>query len=35
MIGPADVFHPSPVPHNKTFQVFLIYCPKRPFFSTI
>jgi hypothetical protein len=25
MIGPTDLFHPSPAPHFKTFQVFLIY----------
>jgi hypothetical protein len=25
-----DLLHPSPAPHFKTFQVFLIYCPKRP-----
>jgi hypothetical protein len=24
------LLHPSPTPHFKTFQVFLIYCPKRP-----
>jgi len=30
MIGPIDLRHPSPAPHFKTFQVFLIYCPKRP-----
>jgi hypothetical protein len=35
MIGPTDLFHPSPAPHFKTFQVFLIYCPKRPSFSTL
>jgi hypothetical protein len=29
MISPTDLFHPSPAPHFKTFQVFLIYCPKR------
>jgi hypothetical protein len=29
MIGPTDLLHPSPTPHFKTFQVFLIYCPKR------
>ena len=34
MIGPTDL-HPSPAPHFKTFQVFLICCPKRPSFSTI
>jgi hypothetical protein len=28
MIGPTDLFHPSPAPHFKTFLVFLIYCPK-------
>jgi hypothetical protein len=27
MIGPTDLLHPSPKPHSKTFQVFLIYCP--------
>ena len=35
MIGPTDLFHPSPAPHFKTFQVFLICCPKRPSFSTM
>ena len=30
----SDLLHPSPVPHFKTSQVFLIYCPKRPSFST-
>jgi hypothetical protein len=35
MIGPSDLLHPSPAPHIKTFQVFLICCPKRPSFSTI
>ena len=34
-ISPTDLFHPSPAPYFKTFQVFLIYCPKRPSFSTI
>jgi hypothetical protein len=29
------LFHPSPAPHFKTFQVFLIYCTKRSIFSTI
>jgi hypothetical protein len=29
------LLHPSPAPHFRTFQVFLIYCPKRPIFSTI
>jgi hypothetical protein len=24
MIGPTDLLHPSPAPHFKTFQVFLI-----------
>jgi len=33
MIGPTDLLHPSPAPHFKTSQVFLI-CPKRPSFST-
>ena len=35
MISPTDLLHPSPAPHFKTFQVFLMYCPKRPSFSTI
>ena len=35
MISPTDLFHAPPTPHFKTFQVFLIYCPKRPSFSTI
>ena len=35
MIGPTDLLHPSPAPHFKTYQVFLICCPKRPSFSTI
>jgi hypothetical protein len=35
MIGPTDLLHPSPTPHFKTFQVFLIYCPNRPSFNTI
>jgi hypothetical protein len=35
MIGPTDLLHPSPAPHFKTFQVFLIYGPKRPSFSTL
>jgi hypothetical protein len=35
MISPNDLFHPPPSPHFKTFQVFLIYCPKRPSISTI
>jgi hypothetical protein len=35
MIGPTDLLHPSPTPHFKTFQVFLIYCPKRPNFVVI
>jgi hypothetical protein len=30
MIGPTDLLHPSPAPHFKTFQLFLIYCPKCP-----
>ena len=25
MIGPTDLLHPSPAPHFKTFQAFLIY----------
>jgi len=35
MISPTDLLHPSPAPHFKTVQVFLIYCPQRPSFSTI
>ena len=35
MIGPNDLLHPSPASHFKTFQVFLVYCPKHPSFSTI
>ena len=33
-IGPTDLQHPSPAPHFKTSQVFLIYFPKCPSFST-
>jgi hypothetical protein len=29
---PTDLLHPSPAPHFKSFQVFLISCPKRPSF---
>ena len=32
MIDPTDLLHLSPAPHFKTFQVFLICCPKRPSF---
>ena len=35
MIGPTDLLHPSPAPHFKTFEAFLICCPERPSFSTI
>ena len=35
MISPTDLLHPSPAPHFKTFQVFLICCPKHPSFSAI
>jgi len=35
MIGPTDLLHPSPAPHFKTFQAFLICCPERPSFNTI
>jgi len=28
MIGPTDLLHPSPAPYFKTFQAFLIFCPK-------
>ena len=34
-IIPTDLFHPLPAPHFRTFQVFLIYCPKRPSYSNI
>jgi hypothetical protein len=34
-IGPADLPHPSPAPHFKTFQVFLTDFPNCPIFSTI
>jgi len=34
MIGPTDLLHPSPAPHFKTFQAFLICCPERPSFNT-
>jgi len=33
--GPTDSLHLSPVPHFKTFQVFLIYFLKCPIFCTI
>ena len=33
-IGPNDLLHPSPVSHFRIFQVFLIYFPKCPSFST-
>jgi len=35
MIGPTDLLHPSPAPHFKTFQVFLICCPKRPSLTSL
>jgi hypothetical protein len=35
MISPTELLHPSPAPHFKTFQVFLIYGPKRPSFSYV
>jgi hypothetical protein len=28
MISPTDLFHPPPAPNFKTFQLFLVYCPK-------
>ena len=34
MIGPTDLLRPSPAPYFKTFQIFLICCPKRPNFNT-
>ena len=34
-IGPTDLVHLSPAAHFKTFQIFLIYYPKCPSFSTI
>jgi hypothetical protein len=33
-IGLNDLLHPSPAPHFKIFQLFIIYCPKCPSFST-
>ena len=35
MIGPTDLLHPSPAPHFKTFQVFLICCLERPIYIYI
>jgi hypothetical protein len=35
MIVPADLLHPSPTPHFRTFQVFLIYYLTRRSFRTI
>jgi len=35
IIGPSDLPHPSAAPHLKTSQVYLIYFPKCPSFSTI
>jgi len=32
-IGPTGLLHPSPAPHFKTFQLFLIYFPKCPKFQ--
>ena len=32
-IGPTDLLHPSPAPHFKTFQVFLIYFPTSSFYG--
>jgi len=32
--GPADILHLSPAPHFKAVQVFLIYFPKCPSFTT-
>jgi hypothetical protein len=34
-IGPTDPLHPSPAPEFKPLQLFPIYCPKCPSFSTI
>jgi hypothetical protein len=34
-IGPTHLPHPFPVPHIKTFQVFLMYFPNCPSFSNI
>jgi len=33
-ISPTDLLHPSPPSYFKTFQLFLIYFPRRPSFST-
>jgi hypothetical protein len=35
MISPIDLLQPSPAPHFITSQVFLIYFPNCPSFSTI
>ena len=35
MIGPTDFLRPSPASHFKTFEVFLMYFPKCPSYSTI
>jgi hypothetical protein len=32
-IRPNNLLHPSPVPHLKTVQVFVIYLPKCPIFN--
>jgi hypothetical protein len=34
-IGPTHLLHPVPAPDLTTFQVFLVYFPKRPVFNTI
>jgi hypothetical protein len=34
-IGPSDLLNPSPAPHFKTFQAFLIHFPQCPNFSTL
>jgi len=35
MIGPADLLLPSPAPHFKIFQAFLIYLPTCTRSSTV
>ena len=34
-VGPIDLLQPFPVPHFKTFQVFMIFFPKCSSFSTV
>jgi hypothetical protein len=34
MFGPTDLLYPSPAQHFNTFQVFVMYFPMCPSFST-